>query len=269
MQAAAKTYFGKALKDLTLAQMALLAAIPQSPTKFDLVKNADRGCRIGTTTACPTASPLVVPDTTEVVARRNYILDLMKTPSVAAVGEAPRHRRRVEAAKDEPVVLAPQVVASLERARTSCGRSAASSARSCAATRPPTPATKIDTGGYTVTTTLDWRMQRDRREVALRRGAGPNRKSPTACSGALKIPKPRLGLDARTCGAGTSTTRRGGDHRLPDRPGPRLRRLAPRYTAAGNKKFQPQFDVLDGRLAPARIVDQADRLPRSVSTTRR
>ena len=38
--AAASSYWDKDLKDLTLAQMALLAAIPQSPTKFDLVKNA-------------------------------------------------------------------------------------------------------------------------------------------------------------------------------------------------------------------------------------
>ena len=38
--AAAQSYWKKDLKDLTLAQMALLAAIPQSPTKFDLVKNA-------------------------------------------------------------------------------------------------------------------------------------------------------------------------------------------------------------------------------------
>ena len=39
--AAARGYWNKDLKDLTLAQMALLAGIPQSPTKFDLVKNAD------------------------------------------------------------------------------------------------------------------------------------------------------------------------------------------------------------------------------------
>ncbi len=39
--AAAKGYFGAdSLKDLTLAQAAILAAIPQSPTAFDLVKNA-------------------------------------------------------------------------------------------------------------------------------------------------------------------------------------------------------------------------------------
>src|SRR6476661_8360113 len=41
VQAAAKGYFGKDLKDLSLAQYAILAGIPQSPTAFDLVKNAE------------------------------------------------------------------------------------------------------------------------------------------------------------------------------------------------------------------------------------
>ncbi len=38
--AAARSYWQKDLKDLTLAQYALLAGIPKSPTPFDLVRNA-------------------------------------------------------------------------------------------------------------------------------------------------------------------------------------------------------------------------------------
>src|SRR4029079_2659794 len=44
VKAAAKSYFGKTLDQLTLAQDAILAAIPQSPTKYDLVRNADEVC---------------------------------------------------------------------------------------------------------------------------------------------------------------------------------------------------------------------------------
>ena len=44
VKAAAKGYFGKALEDLSLAQYAILAAIPQSPTKFDLMRNAKEVC---------------------------------------------------------------------------------------------------------------------------------------------------------------------------------------------------------------------------------
>src|SRR4029077_13834205 len=84
VKAAARTYFNKDLKDLTLAQEAVLAAIPQSPTSYDLVRNAVEVC------ATPNKSPedcdpkkvsLVVPDTTEIYKRRNYVLDLMKTRS--------------------------------------------------------------------------------------------------------------------------------------------------------------------------------------------
>src|SRR5262249_29439850 len=44
--AAAQGYFGKSLDQLTLAQMALLAGIPQSPTKYDLVRNAEAVCTV-------------------------------------------------------------------------------------------------------------------------------------------------------------------------------------------------------------------------------
>ena len=44
VKAAAKGYFGKALDELTLAENAILAAIPQSPTKFDLIRNAEEVC---------------------------------------------------------------------------------------------------------------------------------------------------------------------------------------------------------------------------------
>ena len=40
VKAAAKAYFGKELKDLTIAEAAILAALPKSPSNYDLVKNA-------------------------------------------------------------------------------------------------------------------------------------------------------------------------------------------------------------------------------------
>ncbi|HET8784775.1 MAG TPA: biosynthetic peptidoglycan transglycosylase, partial [Candidatus Limnocylindrales bacterium] len=40
VKAAAQGYFGKALEDLSLAEAAILAAIPQSPSSYDLVRNA-------------------------------------------------------------------------------------------------------------------------------------------------------------------------------------------------------------------------------------
>ena len=69
MKAAAKGYFGKSLEDLTLAQDAILAAIPQSPTKFDLIRNADEVCLedVAEGEEC-TKFKLVVPQDSEIVA---------------------------------------------------------------------------------------------------------------------------------------------------------------------------------------------------------
>ncbi len=42
VEAAAETYFGKQVGDLTLAEMAVLAALPKSPTRFDPFKHPNR-----------------------------------------------------------------------------------------------------------------------------------------------------------------------------------------------------------------------------------
>src|SRR4029078_1231562 len=67
--AAAMGYFGKPIADLDLAQYAVLAAIPQSPTQYDLMRNSvsDCGVDIAEDETCPPGKvTLVVPDTTEI-----------------------------------------------------------------------------------------------------------------------------------------------------------------------------------------------------------
>ena len=115
VKAAAKSYFGKSLADLTLAQDALLAAIPQSPTKFDLVRNAEEICleNVAEGDEC-TKFKLVVPQDSEVVQRRNHILDLMKARSTLTAGK--HTDAEFEAAKLEPVELAPADLGRLEGA---------------------------------------------------------------------------------------------------------------------------------------------------------
>ncbi len=85
--AAANTYFGKALKDLTPAEAATLAAIPKSPVCYDLyrwlpqddsgnyVKDADGRLVIPASGATPPAGcDPVVNGTTNIIDRRNSIL---------------------------------------------------------------------------------------------------------------------------------------------------------------------------------------------------
>jgi membrane peptidoglycan carboxypeptidase len=157
--AAAVGYFGKPLAELDLAQYATLAAIPQSPTKYDLMRNAVSECQvdIAEDQTCPAASvKLIVPATTEVVQRRNHVLDLMKTRSVLS---ANKHTdSEFDAAIQEPLELHPveappwkaphfvwQVRSQL--GAILCGQDQADSCQD------------VDTGGYQVTTTLNWNFQ--------------------------------------------------------------------------------------------------------------
>jgi penicillin-binding protein 1A len=110
VKAAAKGYFGKTLEQLTLAQDAIIAAIPQSPTKFDLVRNAEEICleNVAEDEEC-TNFKLVVPQDSEVVQRRNHILDLMKSRSPLTGNK--HTPAEYEAAKEEPVELRQQISA--------------------------------------------------------------------------------------------------------------------------------------------------------------
>jgi membrane peptidoglycan carboxypeptidase len=91
VQAASLGYFGKRLDQLSLAQYAILAAIPQSPTKYDLARNAIRECKVTIEEGaeCPADQvTLVVPDDSEVVIRRNHVLELMKDPTRSVLSAA-------------------------------------------------------------------------------------------------------------------------------------------------------------------------------------
>ena len=143
------------------------------------------------------------------------------------------------------------------RRRTSRGRSGASSTRSSATDAP------IETGGYTVITTLDWNAQTPGRAVARRpRSIAPNLKKDAGVRllRSLKIPAVGPSLDRRPAGQGPPqrVARRA---RLPDRRRPRLRRQ--RGLLPGEPR-EPQVRAevrrRRRRRAPARIGLEADRL---------
>jgi membrane peptidoglycan carboxypeptidase len=83
VEAAAQGYFGKPAKDLTLAEAAMLAGIPQSPAEYDPVNNPEAAKE-----------------------RRNEILDLMVRQSPIQIGEDTYYtptRAEVAAAKAEDI----------------------------------------------------------------------------------------------------------------------------------------------------------------------
>jgi peptidoglycan glycosyltransferase len=252
--AAAKSYFGKSLADLTLAQDAILAAIPQSPTKFDLVRNATPVCLedVAAGADC-TKFKLVVPQDSEIVQRRNHILDLMKTRSV--LSGADHAFAEYDAAKQEPVELVQQVSATWKApqfvwlVRHQLGQ------QFCPDTPDNCP--KVDAGGYKVTTTLDWNMQKTAEKWAYVAARAPNASNPTAVLTAKKIPKAAqswiLGLRGHNVNNAAAGV-------IDYRTGDVLAYVgSASYTAKGNAKFQPQFDVLsDGWRQPGSAIKPID-----------
>src|SRR4029079_8837419 len=239
VKAAAKSYFGKQLKDLTLAQDAILAAIPQSPTKFDLLRNADEVCleNVAEGQEC-TKFKLVVPQDSEIVQRRNHVLDLMKSRSPLTGNK--HTPAEYEAAKEEPVELHQQVSVDWKapqfvwQVRRQLGQ------MYCPDT--PNSCPEVDTAGYKVITSIDMNMQRTAEKWVYVAARATHAKDPLAILSSRKIPKADrtwiLGLRGHNINNAAAAVT---DYRT----GEVLAYVgSASYTSKGNKKFQPQFDVL-------------------------
>jgi membrane peptidoglycan carboxypeptidase len=136
--AAARIYFGIGdLSKLSIAQAALLAGLPKSPTNFDPYRYAEKD----------STGNLVVPSSSPPVVRRDWILRNLSTSRWTRLSPS-----QLDAALAEPVVLigdqplsylAPHFTWQVRRQlQTILGSNAA-----------------IETGGFTVITTLDWRAE--------------------------------------------------------------------------------------------------------------
>jgi membrane peptidoglycan carboxypeptidase len=263
VKAAAKGYFGKKLEDLTLAQYAILAAIPQSPTRFDLVRNAEDVCLDPVDPDVPAASEgdaieckdleRVVPDTSEIVQRRNYVLDLMRTRSPLT---GKQHTAgEYEAAKLEPVVIKEQVSATWRAPHFVWQVREALTGIVCP--DHPDDCTEVDTGGYRVTTTLDWDMQKITEKWVYVAARAPQSKDPKAILRAKGIPSKEwswiLGLKGSNIHNAAAAI-------IDYRTGEVLSYVgSASYTSKGTKKFQPQFDVLsDGWRQPGSAIKPID-----------
>ncbi|HEU0243624.1 MAG TPA: transglycosylase domain-containing protein, partial [Candidatus Limnocylindrales bacterium] len=247
VSAAARGYWNIALSDLTLAQAALLAAIPQSPSAFDLVANAreepvtdDNGRE---------ATRLVVPPSAAVVRRRNYILELMKTRS--ELSGANHTVADYEMAMFEPVILdpppaltwrAPHFVWQVRRelARILCND-------------VPVSCPAIETGGYRVRTTLDERMQRITERWVYAAAVIPNLANPRHVLKERHIPRSEwswiLALRGHAIHNGAAAV-------MDSRTGDVLAYVgSASYRAKGNRHFRPAFDVLaDGWRQPGSAI---------------
>jgi membrane peptidoglycan carboxypeptidase len=165
VEAASRGYFGKPARDLTLAEAALLAGIPQTPAAYD---------------------PVSFPD--EALARRNVVLDLLARSGDISAGdfviEVP-DEQSIEAAKQEPLVLVPPaprhlnaphfVLTYLEpEIEARFGREA------------------LLKDGLVITTTLDLRLQSEAERI-LERTIAANEASSNSRNGAVVVLRPQTG----------------------------------------------------------------------------
>ncbi len=249
VQAAAKSYFGKSIDQLSLAQMAILAAIPQSPTQFDLVKNATQECTIpiAADAECPAASiRLVVPADSDIVVRRNRVLDLMETRSVLSKGD--HTLAEYEAAKKEEVVLSPQGSTPWKAAHFVWQVRAQLGAILCGAENADT-CEAVDTGGYKIITTLDWKMQSVVEKWLYTAARVPNLGNAEERLVQLGIPESEWGWLKELHGRDIHNA---AGAILDYRTGQVLAYAgSAAYYAGGDDAFQPQYDVLsDGFRQP-------------------
>ena len=244
IKAASLGYFGKQLEELTLAQYAVLAAIPKSPTAYDLMRNAIRECtvEIEEGAECPAGKVrIVVPMDTDIVKRRNEVLAQMQRPGRMVLSGSEHTVAELEAAKSEPLILTPQAAPPWKAPHyvwqireqlgaLLCGEE---NAETCEA---------VDTGGYAITTSLDWEMQQTVEKWLYASTRVTHLKNPGPAWEKLGIPKGEFGWlrnlrDANIHnGAAAVMDYRTGQVLAYGGSGG--------YYLDGNKKFQPQFDVL-------------------------
>ncbi len=248
VKAAAKSYFNKSLADLTLAEVAILAAIPQSPAKFDLTVNAEERCviEIEEGAECPADQlKLLVPKKTEIMVRRNYVLDQMQKYAVLTKGDFSAADFRAARAAD--IILADQRTTPW-RAPHFVWQVREQLASILCPGKTVDECPEVDAGGYRVTTSLDYKMQTTTQKWVYAAARAPHYKNrdgesdPRALLRQQKIPESAWDwiLDLRG-----ANIHNGAAAIVDYRTGEVLAYVGSAgYSATGNKKFDPKFDVL-------------------------
>jgi len=249
IKAAAQVYFGVTdLHKLTLAQATILAGLPKSPSSYDLVQNAVEECTAGgepdpDTGNCPDGKPptkLVVASTSEVVQRRNQILELLEEGRTPLSGPTYSHAD-FEAAKLEEVVLAPQTTpqwlaphfvwaVQKELATKLCGEGV------------PTCDT-LASGGLRITSTLDAKIQTIAEKWVKAAAVVPNASNPDAAAKAIGF---KNGAEAWMKNLRGRQIRNGALVALDYQTGELIAYVgsADYYSTKSTAKFQAKFDVV-------------------------
>ena len=231
IEAAAQNYFGVSdLSKLTLAQAAILAGIPQSPTAYDLVRNA-----------ITQDGKLVVPQDSAPVLRRNDVLRAMQTygtPMSDAAGK-PYTAADYAAAESEPVILAPQTVPNWKAPQFVWAVRQQVADELCGTGVETCP--QLEAGGLKIITTLDWRLQQIAEKWVKAAAILPHTADPKAYAKQIGVPYQSWMANLRT-----KDLHNGALVAIDYQTGQLLAYVgsADYYATNASAKFQPQFDVV-------------------------
>jgi penicillin-binding protein 1A len=175
--AAAKSYFKvHDLADLSLAQAATLAAIPQSPSTYDLVRNAVRN----------EDGQWEVPSDSPIYQRRNLVLGLLADDPTRRVLSGDRYSTQdYRDAMREPLIIEEQEQSAWRAphfvwyVQDELKDLLCPGAETC---------DKLSKGGLRVTTTLDWKIQRKAERWVEATALVPHRKDPAQAAAELNLP---------------------------------------------------------------------------------
>ena len=242
IKAAAEGYFGVELAKLTPAQAAILAALPQSPSNYDLVRNATERCTtdIAEGATCPAnKTELLVPADTKIVARRNTILDFLAAGRTPMSGDT-YSAADFLAAKREVVMLASQTAPHWVAPHFVWAVRDELAARLCV--EGETTCEALERGGLRVTTTLDVGLQRIAEKWVRAAAIIPHAKDPAASAKALGFDK----LEPWMANLRNKALRNGALVALDYQTGELVAYVgsASYYSTSTRPAFQPQFDVL-------------------------
>jgi hypothetical protein len=233
---ASQQYFGKTLDQLSLGEAALLAAIPQAPSTYDLRQNSVTG----------EDGVIRVPLDSDVAKRRNVVLDLLKSARESGIPQetASITDAEIEAARTEEITLivsplnkmsAPHFV---NRVRDFLSGILCTTTEGCEQ--------QLGSGGYKVVTTLDWGMQQAADKWALSVRSTQIKDYVAYLKGigvkATDWHKTIHGLEINNAAVATLDARTGDILAYTG--------SADYYGKASGTVFQPEYDVLSGYRQP-------------------
>jgi peptidoglycan glycosyltransferase len=243
VKAAARSYFGKALKDLTPGEAAILAALPQSPSNYDLVRNAATTCDapLNEEGECPNPKEnehLILEPDSKIAQRRDAVLDLMADGRTPLSNTSPGE---LEAAKDQPLELAPQAAPRWTAPHFIWAVQAELAEKVCGSDTPTCD--QLTEGGLRVITTLDVRLQKLAEKWVKAAVVAPKNKNPADYArdslGFDEYPAWMRKLEDKNVGNGALVAMDYQTGEIVAHVG-----SANYYATSKRKTFQPQFDVV-------------------------